>query len=107
MGFFSGDCSRDVVYIRIVESVGMLLTHQDDWCKPGWSDSGVALVLRVGENLHMRGWEEWQEEHITWREQQLGKAQRGEPSSCSQGRTESEDRDSWEAGKSLDRQPEE
>lgn len=52
----------------------------------GQSDSVVALVLRAGENLHMQGWEDWQEERITWREQQLGKAQ-GEnvPDACREG----------------------
>lgn len=71
----------------------------------GQSVSVVALVLRAGENLHMQGWEDWQEEPTEGTA--AGEAQGGEPSRCSQGRTESEDRGSWEAAKSLDRQPEE
>lgn len=36
-----------------------------------------------------------------------GEGSGGECSRCLQGRMESEDRESWEAGKSLDHQPEE
>lgn len=32
----------------------------------GQSDSVVTLVIRAGENLHIKGGEDWQEEHTTW-----------------------------------------